>query len=157
MKKWFAGVVFTVFVLLDQVTKYFAKLYLEGQNPVSVLPDIFEFCYLEGGNTGAAFGLLRNNTFFLSIVSLVVFLVIVGFFWKISKNPNNRWLSFCLVLMAAGAFGNWIDRFFRGYVIDFLYFKWIDFPIFNVADCYVTVSAILLILIVAFTKEEGKA
>lgn len=97
MKKWFAGVIFAVFVLLDQATKYLAKLYLEGQNPVSVLPDIFEFCYLEGGNTGAAFGLFRNNTFLLSIVSLVVFFVIIGFFWKISKNPGNKWLSFCLV------------------------------------------------------------
>lgn len=154
MKKWLAGIILVVLVLFDQITKYFAKLYLEGQTPFSVIPNIFEFCYLEGGNTGAAFGLFQGNTFLLSIISLLVFCIIVGCFFYVSKKPGNKWLSFCLVLMAAGAFGNWIDRFFRRYVIDFLYFKPIDFPIFNVADCYVTISAILLILIVAFTKEE---
>ncbi|MCI8407646.1 MAG: signal peptidase II [Lachnospiraceae bacterium] len=154
MKKWLAGIILVFLVIIDQVTKYIAKLYLEGQDAFSVFPNIFEFCYLEGGNTGAAFGLFRGNTFLLSIISLVVFLVIVGCFWHISKKPQNKWLSFCLVFMAAGAFGNWIDRFFRGYVIDFLYFKLIDFPIFNVADCYVTISAIILIVLVAFSKEE---
>ena len=55
----------------------------------------------------------------------------------------------------AGAFGNLIDRVFRGYVVDFFYFKWIDFPVFNVADIYVTVTMILLlILILFFYKEE---
>lgn len=154
MKKWLAGIILIVLVFFDQITKYIAKLYLEGQNAFSVFPNVFEFCYLEGGNTGAAFGLFRGNTFFLSIISLLVFLIIVGCFWYTSKKPGNKWLSFCLVLMAAGALGNWIDRFFRGYVIDFLYFKLIDFPIFNVADCYVTISAILLILLVTFSKEE---
>lgn len=157
MKKWLAGIILVLLVFIDQITKYISKLCLEGQKPYSVFPNIFEFCYLEGGNTGAAFGLFRGNTFLLSVISLVVFLIIVGFFWYISKKPRNKWLSFCLVVMAAGAFGNWIDRFFRGYVIDFLYFKLIDFPIFNVADCYVTVSAILLILIVAFSREEEES
>lgn len=156
MKKWLAGIILVLLVIIDQVTKYIAKLYLEGQDAFSVFPNIFEFCYLEGGNTGAAFGLFRGNTFLLSIISLIVFFAIVGCFLYISKNPQNKWLSFCLVLMAAGALGNWIDRFFRGYVIDFLYFKLINFPIFNVADCYVTISAILLIVLVAFSKEENE-
>ena len=154
MKRWLAGIILIVLVFFDQLTKYIAKLYLEGQNAFSVFPNVFEFCYLEGGNTGAAFGLFRGNTFLLSIISIIVFFVIVGCFWYTSKKPVNKWLSFCFVLMAAGAFANWIDRFFRGYVIDFLYFKLIDFPIFNIADCYVTISAILLILLVAFSKEE---
>ncbi|MDE7422943.1 MAG: signal peptidase II [Lachnospiraceae bacterium] len=154
MKKWLAGIILIVLVFFDQITKYIAKLYLEGQNAFSVFPNVFEFCYLEGGNTGAAFGLFRGNTFLLSIISIIVFFVIVGCFWYTSKKPGNKWLSFCFVLMASGAFGNWIDRFFRGYVIDFLYFKLIDFPIFNIADCYVTISAVLLILLVAFSKEE---
>ena len=54
----------------------------------------------------------------------------------------------------AGAFGNLIDRVFRGYVVDFFYFKWIDFPVFNVADIYVTLSAIALIIVVLFYYKE---
>lgn len=154
MKKWLAGIILVFLIFIDQITKNIAKLYLEFQDAFVVFPNIFEFRYLEGGNTGAAFGLFRGNTFLLSIISLVAFLIIVILFLRVSKKPENKWLSFCLVLMAAGAFGNWIDRFFRGYVIDFIYFKLIDFPIFNVADCYVTISAILLVLIVMFTKEE---
>lgn len=154
MKRWLYGIILVILVVLDQFTKYLAKLNLEGQNPFSIIPNIFEFHYLEGGNTGAAFGLFRGSTFLLSVISLVVFLILVVCFWHVSKKPEHKWLSLCIVMMSAGALGNWVDRFFRGYVIDFLYFKLIDFPIFNVADCYVTVSAVLLILIVAFTKEE---
>ena len=63
-------------------------------------------------------------------------------------------MAVCLMMVSAGAVGNMIDRIGQGYVVDFLYFKLINFPIFNVADCYVTISAFLLILLVFFYYRE---
>lgn len=153
MKKHIAGILFIIFVLLDQFTKYLAKYFLEGKNPIVILDEIFELRYLEGGNTGMAFGLFADNTLILSFISLFAFVLLVFLFFRVSKQPNSFWVSFFIILMASGALGNWIDRFFRGYVIDFLYIKLIDFPIFNVADCYITISAFVLFFIVAFSKE----
>ena len=71
--------------------------------------------------------------------------------------PNDKKylpLFFCVVLLASGAVGNVIDRVLRGFVVDFLYFELIDFPIFNVADCYVVVSAALLILLTGFFYKD---
>ena len=64
-------------------------------------------------------------------------------------------IQFLLVLLAAGALGNLVDRLRFGYVVDFIQFEFMDFPIFNIADCYVTVSALLLVVILLFfIKEE---
>lgn len=154
MKKWVAAILFVVLVGIDQITKYLAKAFLEGKEAFVILKNILELQYLEGGNTGAAFGLFQNKTSVLALVSIVVFVILVFAFFKISKEPKNFWLSLTLVIMAAGALGNCIDRVLNHYVIDFIYFKCIDFPIFNVADCYVTVSAVVLFLLVAFSKED---
>ena len=71
--------------------------------------------------------------------------------------PENRRylpLRICAVLLCAGAVGNMIDRIFRGYVVDFFYFKLIDFPVFNVADIYVTTAAVILIVLIVFLYKE---
>ena len=72
--------------------------------------------------------------------------------------PNDKkynWLRFSLILIVAGAIGNFIDRVFRGgYVVDFLYFKLINFPVFNVADCYVVVGTILLAILLLFVYKN---
>ena len=154
MKKWIAAIMFVVLVAFDQTTKWIAKINLQGKEPISLIDGILEFHYLEGGNTGAAFGLFKGKTAILALISLVVFLILVIAFIKLSKKKENYWLSFSIVLMASGALGNCIDRLFYHSVIDFIYFKIINFPIFNIADCYVTISAILIFLIVAFSKEE---
>lgn len=153
-RRWPAIPVFILLVCIDQITKYVAKLFLQGNEPVSLIKDVLEFQYLEGGNTGAAFGMFQGKTFLLGCVSLLVFIVITGVFLKLSKEKDNKWLCWCLVVMAAGAIGNGIDRFVHHYVIDFIYFKLIDFPIFNVADCYVTIAAIVLFLLVLLQKED---
>lgn len=59
-----------------------------------------------------------------------------------------------MVLLAAGGLGNFIDRLFLGYVRDFLYFKLIDFPVFNVADSYVTIGLVILIILIMFVYNE---
>lgn len=154
MKRWISIVLFVLLVGIDQLTKHLAKINLEGKNPIVLLDNILEFRYLEGGNTGAAFGIFEGKTTILGIVSLVVFIFLCMFYYKMEKKGESKWLLFSLILMGAGAIGNCIDRFCYAYVIDFIYFRLIDFPIFNVADCYVTVAAVLLFLLIAFSKED---
>ena len=80
-------------------------------------------------DTGAAFGIFSGKTIFLGIVSLVVSVVLLYVYFKIVKKPEYKWISWCIIFMCAGALGNCIDRLVNQYVIDFIYFKLIDFPI----------------------------
>ena len=142
-----------VLIFLDQLTKHFAVVYLKDQLPVTIIDGVFELNYLE--NRGAAFGMLQNQKFFFIFIAVVILAVIV---YVLIKTPNQHKyvkLHIALVCIAGGAIGNMVDRLKLDYVVDFLYFSLINFPIFNVADIYVTVTMILLlILILFFYKEE---
>ncbi len=145
----------TVFflVLLDQITKLAASEHLKGKPAVSLVPGIFELQYLE--NRGAAFGTLQNQRWFFILIVFIVLAALIWCFWHLPDEPHYRPLRILSVLIAAGAIGNMIDRVINGYVIDFFYFSLIDFPVFNVADIYVTVSMpILFVLILTFYKDE---
>ena len=144
---------FVLLVILDQITKNLAVVYLKDK-PAYVLWDgVFELHYLE--NSGAAFGMLQNQkVLFVSIA--VIILVVIGYILiKLPRNRRYAMLEVLLVLIASGAVGNMIDRVEFNYVVDFFYFKLIDFPIFNVADIYVSVSCVLLaVLVIFYYKDE---
>ena len=154
MKIWKSVSLIIVLVAIDQITKIIAKQLLEGKQAFQIIKNIFCFQYLEGGNTGAAFGMFHNQTWILAIISLILSVIIIFAIVKLPKKKHFIPLNLSLVFLAAGAIGNLIDRVFRQYVIDFIYFKAIDFPIFNVADCYVTVSAVVLCLLYLFYYKE---
>ena len=144
---------FILLVILDQITKNLAVIYLKDK-PAYVLWDgVFELHYLE--NSGTAFGMLQNQKI-LFVTIAVVILVIIGYLLiKLPRNKHYAMLEILLVLIASGAVGNMIDRVQFNYVVDFFYFKLIDFPIFNVADIYVSVSCVLLaILVIFFYKDD---
>ena len=142
-----------VLIFLDQLTKHFAVIYLKDQMPVKIIDGVFELNYLE--NRGAAFGMLQNQKFFFIFIAVVILSVIV---YVLIKTPNQHKyvkLHVALVCIAAGAIGNMIDRLKLDYVVDFLYFSLINFPIFNVADIYVTLSAIYLVILLLFVFKES--
>lgn len=142
-----------VLTFADQFTKYLAVLHLKGTQGISLIPGVFRLFYLE--NTGAAFGALRGKQFLLILISIVAFGLFVYFYERYAFTKRFRPLRICLTVLAAGALGNMIDRIFHRYVIDFFYFELIDFPVFNVADCYVCVSMVVLaILLLFYYKEE---
>lgn len=143
---------FVILVGLDQWTKGLASGYLKGQQPFVVLNGVFEFLYSE--NRGAAFGMLQGKQFFFFLIAAAVLSVIAYMIWRMPDERRYRPLAVCLMLVAAGALGNMIDRAVQGYVVDFLYFKLINFPIFNVADCYVTIGAFCLVLLVMFYYKD---
>ena len=135
-------------VLIDQVTKYFARAYLKG-SPKALWEGVFSLHYHE--NRGSIWGILQGKVDILLLASVLIFALLIYVYVKMPKLSEYTILFWVLVVMVAGAIGNTIDRIFFGFVTDFLYFELINFPIFNVADCYLTVCAFLTVLLV-FTK-----
>lgn len=142
-----------VLVCIDQFTKYLVVGHLKDRPAYVLIRNIFQLEYLE--NRGAAFGILQNQRVFFYISVLLITAAVIWFYSKVPMEKKYLPLRICAVLIVGGAFGNCIDRICLNYVVDFFYFKLIDFPIFNVADIYVTVAAFLLvILILVYYKEE---
>lgn len=140
-------------VVLDQWTKRLAVLHLKDQPAFVIWDGVFELRYLE--NRGAAFGILQGKRGVFLLCTLVILGLIAFYYNRTPLNERFHLMRVVGVLLAAGAVGNMIDRAGNAYVVDFLYFSLIDFPIFNVADCYVTIGAFLLaILFLFFYKDE---
>lgn len=140
-------------VLADQFTKLLAVRHLKDQESLVLVKGVFELHYLE--NRGMAFGLLQNQRGFFVIATTLALLAAVYFYYIVPKTKRYFPIQICIVFLTAGALGNFIDRILLGYVVDFFYFSLIDFPIFNVADIYVTVTfAVLVLLIFFYYKEE---
>ena len=147
---------FVILVGMDQWTKGLAVKFLKGNQPVVLWEGVFEFHYSE--NPGAAFGMLQEQQGFFFLIAVLVLAAIVFVLWRMPSAKKYRPLAVCLMALGAGAAGNMIDRVRQGFVVDFLYFKLINFPIFNVADCYVTLAALgLVLLIIFYYKDEDMA
>ncbi|WP_295307535.1 signal peptidase II [Blautia sp.] len=139
-------------VLLDQGTKYLAILYLKGNSGIPLIDQVLTLRYLE--NRGMAFGLLQNKILFLVLVCMVFFAAIIYLFIKTPATVYYRPLLYTAAVVFSGAMGNFIDRVFRRYVVDFIYFSLIDFPTFNVADIYVTCGIAALVFLLFFRYRE---
>ena len=141
-----------VLLFLDQIAKYLAVLHLKGQATIPIIKNVFELRYLE--NQGAAFGIMQGKKTFFVIGTLIFLVIVIILYHNIPLTKRFTPIRIVAVLIVAGAIGNMIDRVVHQYVIDFFYFKLINFPIFNVADIYVTLSAIALIIVVLFYYKE---
>lgn len=145
---------FIFLVLMDQVSKSVAVQLLGNVGArCEFIPHILRLEYRE--NTGMAWGLLEDARIFFIIITLVISGLMLFFMIKQRRNMPKL-VSLSLSVILAGAVGNFIDRVFLGYVRDFLAFDFFDFPVFNLADSYVTIGAALLIIVLFFTK-QGKA
>ena len=153
-KKAFIGILCSVILIfLDQFTKYLVVGHLKDRPAYVLIRNIFQLEYLE--NRGAAFGILQNQRVFFYISVLLITAAVIWFYSKVPMEKKYLPLRICAVLSVGGAFGNCIDRIRLNYVVDFFYFKLIDFPVFNVADIYVTVGTfILAFLLLFYYKEE---
>lgn len=147
-------VIIAVLVFFDQLTKQWAVVRLKDNEGIELIKGVLKFYYLPYGNTGAAFGILSGHRILFLCISLTVVVVIMFVLFRLPADGKFRILRIMLVLIAAGGVGNMIDRFRLSYVIDFIYFYLINFPIFNVADCYVTVATIVTALLIIFKYKE---
>ena len=137
-------------IALDQLAKILVTALLDGTSCVHVIPYLFDFVYVK--NTGAAFSILSDNTPLLSIIS-VLFCIGVIWYWA-KKHPQHPLMKTSLTLLFAGAFGNAIDRIFRGFVVDFISTAFMEFPVFNIADISIVFGAILLVIYTMFYDKE---
>lgn len=148
------GISAVLLIIIDQLTKIAAEQYLKGKEAKILWQNVFELRYLE--NQGAAFGVLQNRQFFFLIVTFVAVILICWIYlFRIPLAKRYFPLQIIAIMLFSGAIGNFIDRITKHYVIDFFYFVLIDFPIFNVADIYVTVGTALLILFGIFYYKDA--
>ena len=144
---------FVILVIADQLTKHLAVVRLKNQAAYNLINGILEFNYLE--NRGAAFGVLQNQKYFFVFVALIFIGVIVFVLFKVPTQKKYYSLNILLVMIAAGAVGNMIDRVRYDYVVDFIYLVCIQFPIFNVADIYVTTATVILVFQILFVYKTN--
>ncbi|MEH1910020.1 signal peptidase II [Nostoc sp.] len=127
---------------LDQITKYWVVQTFSLGQTLPLLPGIFHFTYVT--NTGAAFSLLSGKVEWLRWLSLGVSLVLVVL--ALFGPTLNLWDQLGYGLILGGAMGNGIDRFVLGYVVDFLDFRLINFAVFNVADSFISIGIVCLLI-----------
>lgn len=135
--------ILVVWIVLDRLT----KMQFEGLEPDGILagPFVGMFDIRLVHNTGAAWGIFSDSTFALGIFSIIVCAILAGYFFATVRQANAATaLGFGLVV--AGGIGNAIDRFMQGYVVDFIEFSFMDFPVFNIADIGVTCGFVIVIL-----------
>lgn len=139
-------------VILDQLTKYWARERLADGPSIIVIKKLLSFTYVE--NRGAVWGLFQGKYNILAIVSVFI---IIGVIYLLIRIPDTKrflplYITFLFVL--SGAIGNLIDRVVLDFVTDFIRFDFIDFPVFNVADIFVTVPAFVLVILLCFVYKE---
>lgn len=144
-------IMFVLLTFIDQLTKLAAFRYLREES-IKLVPNVLELRYLE--NKGAAWGIMQNQTGLLLAITAVVLVVIAYALYRLPDTKHFLLLRICLVLLSAGALGNFIDRICHHYVIDFIYFSLIDFPVFNFADCLVCISAVMILYCLLFKYKD---
>ena len=154
----FYAILTAALVVIDQIVKYLIRANIDLGASIPFIPYVMDLTYVQ--NTGAAFSILRQHTWLLTLTSAVVvlvmcWLIVKGFF----KNRLGLWSA---ALVLAGGMGNLIDRAVFGWVTDMFQTTFMDFAVFNVADCCITIGVPLLFLYVWLyvgkdEKKEGEA
>ena len=151
MNKKIVLIIGGILLLLDQIIKFIVI-----NNNFTVIPGFLSLTYTE--NTGMAFGLNENNVILVILINIVILGIIIKFL-KENIDKIDMVVFISLILILTGGFGNLIDRIFRGHVIDFIDVNLFDFPVFNIADIYIIVGAIILVISIVkqfFIKDEEK-
>ncbi len=145
----FALVIGLAVVLVDQLTKAWIVQYFRyegGQAPIPILGQVLTLFYVQ--NTGVAFSLFAGQNIKFALIFIA--LVVVGYlYWRFRESPS-LWLRLGFALVLGGAVGNLIDRFTRGYVVDFIHFQIpgiFNFAVFNVADSAITIGVFLIAIV----------
>ncbi len=140
-------------ILLDQLSKIWIVSNLKDKADIILIPNVLQLHYLE--NTGAAFSIMNHNMmWFFYIITPLISIVLFYILWKCAGNKKHQLLYWIMIFLIAGAFGNYIDRIYQKYVVDFIYVSLINFPVFNIADIYVTCSVVMLFITVIFLYSE---
>lgn len=141
-------------LVLDQLTKYWVVQNFRLEETRAIWPGVFHFTYVT--NTGAAFSLLTGQVELLRWLSLAVSLGLMAMAWFGPVLNTLEQLGYGFIL--GGALGNGIDRFLAGKVVDFLDFRLIQFPVFNLADVFINIGIVCLLIGTFYqTPASGRA
>ncbi len=135
-------------IAFDRLTKHLAALYLSGKSAVTFIKGVAEFTYAE--NTGVAFSMFSGGRWFFILLTAAVSAACIIYMYKSKTAQKNLWLFWSLGVIVSGALGNLIDRIALGYVIDFINPTFVDFAVFNIADCAVTLGTVSLVLYLVY-------
>lgn len=138
----------SILLIIDQITKLLINTKMTLDQEIIIIPKVLSILFVK--NTGAAFSLFSNNTILLTIIN-ALFIVILHLLIKKEKDLS-KFSCLSLGLIMGGMFGNLLDRIIHHGVIDFIYLRLINFPVFNIADMGITIG--VLLLIVSFILEK---
>ena len=137
--------------LVDRLSKFATTYYCENEN-YTVIDKFFEITYMK--NSGGAFGILNNQRFFFIFIALLFISLIIFLLFAMPDDKKYNTLHIWLSFILAGTIGNMADRIVYGYVIDMIYIKKIDFPVFNISDIFMSLGTIFTMIIVLFRLKE---
>lgn len=139
------SVIILLILLFDRLTKVWAVKKLKDFNDIIIIDNFFKFSYLE--NKGAAWGILRNNLLFLILITSIVLFCML--YYLIQYKPSDKLFNISFAMIIGGAIGNLYDRIVYNHVVDFItlhYKETYYFPTFNVADMFISIGTVLLII-----------
>lgn len=147
-----------VIVALDQLTKFLVVENIPLFADVPLLPGVVQLTYAQ--NTGAAFSMLQGQHWLFALIFVIFTVAIIWAYFK-KALPFSKFEWFCIAAIYGGGLGNMIDRLRVGYVIDMIETQFVEFPVFNVADSFITCGCIALMISLiffnkAFWKDEKK-
>lgn len=141
-----AAVIAVLAIIADQITKYIVVENIDFKGTVPFIPGFMSFYHTR--NTGAAFSMFSDQRWVFMVFSFISMGLII--FILIKEYKRHKLLNIALSMVLGGGIGNMIDRIRLGYVVDFFKTEFMDFAVFNVADCFITVGAVLLGVYVIF-------
>lgn len=141
-----------VMIVVDQVVKHLAFTVLQPQHTIPLIENVFHLTYIE--NRGAAFSMFAkfdSRWIFVALAAVITLAICYALSKKLMQTALGSW---SLVLIAAGAVGNAVDRVARGFVVDMFDFRLIHFPVFNVADIFICVGGVLFVIYFMFQHKD---
>ena len=141
----------TIIIALSRALAYWG-IYVLKDNPIVLIENVLNLTYVE--NTGAAFGIFNNHTNILSIIGIIFFVIIT--YIVASKKLKGTSIIVALAFLAGGGISNVCDRIKFGFVVDYIDFTLINYPVFNLADICVVLSCIFIFIKILFTKESDE-
>ena len=135
----------------DQLTKYLTVKYIAGGNEISVIHGFLKLSYVE--NRGAAWGLFAGQRLAFIVFTAIIFAAFI--YYTIKNKPQKKLYYISVSFILGGATGNLIDRAFKGFVVDMIDItEWFDYPVFNVADCFIVAGTILLAIYILISDSK---
>lgn len=138
-------------IVIDRITKYLALAHCKKENYM-LIQDTLEITYLE--NYGGILGTLNNQRFFFIFISAIFICLILFFLFALPNQKKFTFLNIWLIFIMSGSIGNLLDRIIYGFVVDFIYFSSLNFPVFNLSDIWVSFGMIGTLIVLVFQLKE---